>query len=121
MSVRIEDPSIEHCFRGHKGIITGVAFDSTNKQIASSSEDKNIVLWNLSSNTSRCSVFSGHQDVVSSLQYSPNGHILATTSYDRTVRFWIPTISGKCTEFIAHTGPVRTLGFNNDGTQVSKN
>lgn len=118
-TLNLEDPSLEHNFRGHKAIVTGVSFDLANKQLASSSNDHTLVIWNLESNTSRCYVFIGHQDIVTSLQYSPNGQLIASASYDRTIRLWVPKISGKCTEFRGHSAAIRSIGFNHDGSKVS--
>lgn len=117
-SVNSDDPSLEHNFRGHKSTVTGLSFSSDNKQLASSSHDHSVVIWNLFSNSSRCYNFTGHTDVVTSVDFSPNAQLLASASQDRTVRLWVPTIRGKCMEFRAHSASVRTVSFSPDGTKV---
>lgn len=118
--VNSDDPSLEHNFRGHKSTVTGLSFSSDNKQLASSSHDHSVVIWNLFSNSSRCYNFTGHTDVVTSVDFSPNAQLLASASQDRTVRLWVPTIRGKCMEFRAHSASVRTVSFSPDGTKVNK-
>lgn len=113
------DPSLEHNFRGHKAAVTGLSFDLINKQVVTSSSDKTLVIWNLQSNTSRCYVFIGHEDVVSSVQFAPNGQLIVSGGWDRNVRLWVPTISGTCTQFRAHSGAIQTVAFNYDGHKVS--
>jgi centriolar protein POC1 len=41
------DPTLERHFRGHRGTVTAVAFNPTVKQLASSSLDRSIMVWNL--------------------------------------------------------------------------
>ena len=42
-----EDPTLVRHFRGHKDTVTAVAFNPTIKQLASSSLDSSIMVWNL--------------------------------------------------------------------------
>jgi centriolar protein POC1 len=42
-----DDPTLERHFRGHRDTVTAVAFNPTLKQLASSSLDSSIMVWNL--------------------------------------------------------------------------
>jgi len=41
-----EDPCLSRTFKGHRGTVTGVSFAPDMKQLASSSTDSSIMLWN---------------------------------------------------------------------------
>jgi WD40 repeat protein len=54
--------------------------------LASSSEDKTVRIWNLTTNTCKF-ILTGHTDIVRGLkQITPN--ILASGSDDRTIKLW---------------------------------
>lgn len=84
------DPSLERTFRGHRNYITSTSFSPTMKQLASSSGDNTIMLWNFKPQL-RAFRFIGHKGVVTNVQFSPQGDILASASKDKTVRLWTPT------------------------------
>ena len=42
----MEDPELIHNFKGHKDTITGLHFNPSQKQVASSSLDGSVMLWN---------------------------------------------------------------------------
>ena len=83
------DPTLERTFRGHKSYITSVSFSPTLKQLASSSADNSILLWNFKPQL-RAFRFVGHKGVVTDVTFSPDGDVLASASKDKTVRLWAP-------------------------------
>lgn len=113
-----DDPILKHKLKGHKNTVTDLSFSLNNTQLASSSTDHTIILWNFKSGSTRCFVYIGHKDVVTSLDYSPNGQLLASASLDRTIRLWEPSVMGKCVEFRGHTAGIRTVSFNSNGQKV---
>lgn len=42
-----DDPTLERHFRGHRDTVTALAFNSTMTQLASSSLDSSIMIWNM--------------------------------------------------------------------------
>jgi centriolar protein POC1 len=42
-----DDPTLERHFRGHRHAVTALAFNPAMKQLASSSLDSSIMVWNL--------------------------------------------------------------------------
>jgi centriolar protein POC1 len=44
--LRSQDPTLERSFRGHKDVITGLCFKPSMSQLASSSMDHSVMIWN---------------------------------------------------------------------------
>lgn len=72
---------------GHKGAITAIAMHPGGQYFASSSFDKVIQLWSLSSQQV-VSTFLGHSEPVTSLTFSPDGRFLISGGVDDTIRLW---------------------------------
>lgn len=53
--------------------------------LATASDDKTIILWDVQTLT-KIHTLSGHSHTIKSLAFHPDGQILASASYDRTVR-----------------------------------
>lgn len=118
ISILDSDPELAHKFKGHKKSVTCVSFHPGMKQIASSSQDNSIMLWNVEKKNVRCYNYSGHSDVVSSIDFSNNGNLLASGSFDRNVRLWVPTIRGGSTSFRAHSAALNCVKFSPDTSWV---
>ncbi|XP_020557184.1 POC1 centriolar protein homolog B isoform X2 [Oryzias latipes] len=117
MASVLEDPALERHFKGHKNAVTCVHFNPNNKQLASGSADKTVMIWNLAPK-GRALRFFGHQDAVTGVQFSPSGKRVASSSKDRTVRLWTPSMKGECAVFRAHTAAVRSVAFSADGLRL---
>lgn len=74
---------------GHRDRINSLAW-SSNKVIATASEDKTIKLWNVSDfNNIVCKgSLEEHTRGVLAVSFSPKGEVLASQSSDMTLRFW---------------------------------
>lgn len=118
ISILDSDPEVIHKFKGHKKPVTCISFDPITKQVASSSDDHTIMIWNLSTKNIRCYSFNGHSDVVSSIDFSTNGNLLVSGSHDRNVRLWKPTVRGGSSCFRAHSGAVTCVKFSADNSWV---
>lgn len=73
---------------GHDDIINRIAWSPRGSQLASTSNDRLVKVWNLSERASAPGVLKGHLDWVSSVTWSPDGQMLATGSGDNTIRLW---------------------------------
>lgn len=111
------EPSLERHFAGHSGRITQLDFNSSGMQVASSSLDHTVMLWDLHQ-AARCIRFSAHTDAVYSVCWSPKTNLVASASKDRTVKIWEPKLKGVSGEFLAHGRTVRTVDFDPSGTMV---
>lgn len=112
------DPTIEKHFKGHDNAITSLCFHPDTTQLASSSLDKSLILWNLKESV-RAYRFLGHKDAIFDIAYAPSGEVIASVSRDRSVRIWVPKVTGQCLDFKAHSAAVRSVQFSPDGEKVS--
>ncbi|KAJ3055835.1 POC1 centriolar protein A [Rhizophlyctis rosea] len=115
--LQLQDPTLERSFRGHKDVITGLAFKPSMTQVASASMDHSVMVWNFKPQL-RAFRFVGHKAPVTSVDFSPTGHLLASSSRDTTVRLWTPNVKGDVTVFKAHTSTVRTVQFARDSESL---
>ena len=126
-------PLVTKSLCDHKDTITGVAFhpcpqrllttkkqNSSLDQIATSSLDGTLNIWNYSNDRKddhvRVYRFSGHEGPVHNLSYSASGSLVASCSSDCTVRLWYPKASGdgKSVVFRGHSAPVKNVDFSSD-------
>ncbi|ORY33863.1 WD40 repeat-like protein [Rhizoclosmatium globosum] len=112
--IQMQDPTLDRSFRGHKDVITDLAFKPSMTQIASGSMDNSVMVWHFKPQM-RAFRFVGHKGPVTSVDFSPSGNLLASASRDKTVRLWTPNVKGDVTVFKAHTSTVRTVRFSQDG------
>jgi WD40 repeat protein len=69
-----------------------IVFSPDGKTLASNTNNSDIRLWNLTSNTSF--LLRGHSNGVTSLNFSPDGNMLASGAIDNSIRLWDITSNG---------------------------
>jgi WD40 repeat protein/tRNA A-37 threonylcarbamoyl transferase component Bud32 len=107
---------IHSVWEGHKRVITQLAFRPDGKQLASSSADRTLEVWDVAAGKQ---AFTFHEEAaVLSVAFSPDGLRMATGSEDRTVKLWSPPGSGLRTLGPA-SGHINNVDFSPDGRRVT--
>jgi WD40 repeat protein len=88
-----------------------------NGQLASSSDDKTIRLWDAKTGAQTARL-EGHTAAVRALTVLPDGQ-LASGSDDKTIRLWNTKTGAQTARLEGHTGPVMTLTVLPDGRLAS--
>ena len=97
---------------GHAGQINYVTFSPTGRQVATSSDDNTIRLWDLENGC--CHVLKGHRKRVVAVQFNRDGTRLATAGWDNRAGLWDPS-SGRLIKFLeGHNNVVNTVVFSPD-------
>jgi WD40 repeat protein len=86
-------------FKGHKDIISALAFSPDGKFLLSGSWDQNIILWDAGSGK-KIKTFSGHAGFIQSLDFSLNLKYFISTSRDGTMRLWDIAAGREIAQFI---------------------
>uniref|UniRef100_A0A672SJB8 POC1 centriolar protein homolog B n=1 Tax=Sinocyclocheilus grahami TaxID=75366 RepID=A0A672SJB8_SINGR len=111
-----KDPTLERHFKGHKDVVSCADFSPNNKQLATGSCDKNLMIWNLTPKA-RAFRFVGHTDIITGVHFSPKW-FLSGIIIQRPDRLTVDAQKGESTVFKAHTANVRSVQFSNDGQRL---
>ncbi|MBI2976920.1 MAG: WD40 repeat domain-containing protein [Chloroflexi bacterium] len=113
-------PRLSAFLTGHRAGVTSVAFSPTDGILASGSEDKTIILWDVATRQPLGLPFTGHADNVTTVAFSPDGKLLASASRDDTVFLWDvstrqridPPLKGYAVAFSPDGGTLASSTFN---------
>ncbi|CAO2657559.1 Nn.00g036850.m01.CDS01 [Neocucurbitaria sp. VM-36] len=100
---------------GHSDSITAVTFSPDGQLVASSSTDKSVRVWELSTGICR-SMLTGHTDSVEATAFSPDGLLLATASFDETIQIWDTRTWSRLATLEGHSHGVSAVAFAPDFT-----
>ncbi|KAJ8975360.1 hypothetical protein NQ317_000289 [Molorchus minor] len=112
MSIKLWDFQQSYdCIRtmlGHDHNVSSVSFMPAGDFVISSSRDKTIKMWEVS--TGYCvKTYTGHRDWVRMVRASPDGTLLASCSNDQTVRIWVVSSKECRNELRAHEHVVECI------------
>ncbi|KAL4567710.1 hypothetical protein LXL04_023302 [Taraxacum kok-saghyz] len=112
---------------GHQSAIYTLKFNPTGTIIASGSHDREIFLWNTTSDCKNFMVLKGHKNAILDLQWTTDGSQIISASPDKTLRAW-DIETGKQTKKMAEhssfvnsccpsrRGPPLVVSGSDDGT-----
>jgi WD40 repeat protein len=106
-----------HIFQGHGNDVYNVAW-SVNSQLASSSADCTVRLWNTSEkhvrNLATAQILQGHTSTVNSITWSPDGKQVASGSADKTIHLWDAESGRKLRVLSGHTHSIMSVAWSPD-------
>eukprot|EP00011_Vannellida_sp_DIVA3-517-6-12_P009570 CAMPEP_0114608990 /NCGR_PEP_ID=MMETSP0168-20121206/2860_1 /TAXON_ID=95228 ORGANISM="Vannella sp., Strain DIVA3 517/6/12" /NCGR_SAMPLE_ID=MMETSP0168 /ASSEMBLY_ACC=CAM_ASM_000044 /LENGTH=402 /DNA_ID=CAMNT_0001819899 /DNA_START=92 /DNA_END=1297 /DNA_ORIENTATION=- len=83
----IPRPPAIHTLKGHRAPLTAVRFHPIFSQLASSSEDATVKIWDYDSGELERTL-KGHTNVVQDVAFDHSGNILASCSADLSIKLW---------------------------------
>jgi WD40 repeat protein/serine/threonine protein kinase len=107
---------LEGFFRGGN-VLTRPAFSPSGDQLAVSSFDGSVKIWDINTNRLVRSL-EAHDGRVYDVEYSPDGKYLATAGHDKTVIVWLNHNGNPLYKLQGHQDPVRSVTFSADGSQL---
>jgi WD40 repeat protein/CheY-like chemotaxis protein len=103
---------------GHKDVVLRITWRGDGAELATTSVDKTIRIWN-ATDGSELKVLTGHFQGVNCAVWSPDRRLLASCSYDRTIRVW-STETWRCTQILEdHKDDVPGISWSPDGRYLA--
>ena len=110
----IQTGELRHVLEEYHGLLTCIAFSPDGKTLVSSSQDAEIIFWDIPTTQRRQSLTTQHTGPVYSVAFSPDGKTLVSGSGDQTLRFWDPQTGAHKTT-LRYPDYVSAVAFSPDG------
>ena len=101
----------------HNGSILSIAFSKDGNHIITTSEDKTVKMWDVSTGQ-LIGNFIGHSDYVYSASFSPDNRQIISCSRDYTIRIWDVKTSQLQKKLTGHVRQVVTVVYTHDGKKI---
>ena len=108
-----------HTLKGHRKALTGARFSPSGGQLATSSLDRSVRIWNAKTGAWVDSLLGGHRDWVRGVAWSPDGKSLASVGDDGAIRLWNPETGERMYRLAGHTDAALCVEFSEDGQFVA--
>lgn len=103
--------------QGHNGKVRSVSIDSKSRYVATSSDDGDVLLWNISTGLPQ-ERLKGHESVVRRIVFTNGGTHLISCSSDKTIRLWEIQGEKKRRVFIGPQKRIRSIACSPDDTYI---
>jgi GTPase SAR1 family protein len=104
-------------FKGHAGVVRGVAVTPDGKTVVSGSDDKTLKVWDFETGQCRAT-FQGHTSGIYGVAVTPDGKTVVSSSADETLKVW-DLATGHCRNTLkGHSGHVWRLAVTPHGKTV---
>jgi serine/threonine protein kinase len=105
-------------YKGHRELVSTLAFSPNGKLLASASLDGSIRVWSIGTGRLLRRLY-GHRGRVGSLSFAPDGKTLASSGADGQLRIWDVERSRTLRTITGHAGAVNGVSFAPDGEKLA--
>jgi COMPASS component SWD3 len=93
-----------------KGGISDLSWSPNSAHIATASDDRTVMVWDILTQSTLCTL-TGHANDVFCVAYNPLGNVIASGSFDESIKFWDVRVGSQCIATLpAHSDPVCSIG-----------
>lgn len=103
---------------GHLDEVNSLAFNPPGTNLASGSDDKTIILWNLKKRK-EIRTFKGHKGIIYSVAISPDGQTLVSGSQDNTIKVWNLKTGQDIRTLKGHSSLINSVAISSDGEKIA--
>ncbi|ETO30147.1 WD-40 repeat-containing protein, partial [Reticulomyxa filosa] len=97
-------------FIGHSDYVKSATFSPDGNTIASCSEDRTIILWNITTGDIK-NILKGHTNDVNDINFSPKGDQIVSCSADNTIRLWDTKLGIEIKKLTGHSHNITSVNF----------
>jgi WD40 repeat protein/Flp pilus assembly protein TadD len=108
-----------HTYRGHSGGVCRIGWSPNGKNIASSSDDGTVRVWDATKGGGETFTYRGHTSSVCTIAWSPDGKWIASGSRDQTVQVWNANNGDRVLTYTGHLSDVEAVAWSPDGKRIA--